>query len=136
MNRRKILIFAIIFLSVLASYVKWRIPYNISKQNVKTIYFTYLDKGMVHKIEVSDADKDMIISEVSKFKNSGVEGQVGTVLYKFIIEMVDETEFSFYENSQMTIEITSDKDGFTRNIEAPKTAQFIQRFLKEHSIAK
>lgn len=128
-----IVIILIVIIGILYTYYKLQVPYKISKHNVTSIYCTYEDTDGEHKIKVNDSDNDVIISEISKMRQSGVEGSTGTIRYKFAIELVNGSEFIFCQTSSETVALEM-KDKFFRNIEAPKTAKFIERFITEHNL--
>lgn len=129
----KYLILALSAIVIILFYYMWqKPPYKITNENVKAMYCTYWDKDGENKIEVKDSDKAKIISEISRMKRSGIEGQVGTIPYNFTIELIDGSVFHFYQNSSKTV--TLQKGEFYRNIKAPNTAEFIKSFLSEHNI--
>lgn len=135
-NMNKIVILAIILILIYFAYFYYRlqVPYTITKQNVSSIYLTYTDNNGTHKINVNDSDKNIIISEVSKMKQSSIEGSTEIIKFKFTIELVNGNKFTFYQTSFQTVALESDKDKFFRNINAPKTAKFIERFIKENNL--
>jgi hypothetical protein len=129
-----IIINLIVIIGILYTYYKLQVTYKISKHNVTSIYCTYEDNGGYHKIKVNDSDRDVIISEISKMRQSGVEGATGTIRYKFTIDLANGSEFIFYQTSSETVALEMKKDKFFRNIEAPETAKFIERFITEHNL--
>ena len=64
---------------------------------------------------------------------SSIEGSTGTIKYKFTIEIVNGNDFIFFQTSSETVALEM-KDKFFRNIEAPKTAKFIERFITEQNL--
>ena len=129
-----IIVILIVIIGSLYSYYKPQIPYQISKHNVTSIYCTFEDKDGDHKIKVNDSDKNVIISEISKLRQSGIEGSTGTIKYKFAINLVNGSEFIFCQTSSETVALEMKKDKFFRNIEAPNTARFIERFITENKL--
>ena len=61
-------------------------------------------------------------------------GDVGTVPYQFVIELTNGNNFTFIQDTSGVISLSFDKDKFRRKIKAPKTAEFIKRFIKENNI--
>jgi hypothetical protein len=61
-------------------------------------------------------------------------GNVGTVPYKFIIELTDGHKVEFIQNIGNVIELYSDIDKRQIKINAPKNVEFITRFIKENNI--
>ena len=116
-------------------YSRANVPYRMSTRNVVSIYCTYVDKDGEHKIKVNDSVKKTIIPEISKFRESGIEGSTGTIRYKFTIQLVNGNSFVFCQTSSETVALELKKDKFFRNIEAPKTAKFIERFIADHNLA-
>lgn len=131
-SRILLLVFLIICFSILC--YKIRFPYRISKKNIKSVYCEYWDNTGTHKIPVNDSDKKVILPEISKMKNNGSQGQIGTLNYNFVIEQTNSSKFVFYECSAGTVTLQSDKGGFYRNIAAPKSAEFIHKFITDNKI--
>jgi len=120
----------VLFFYILNSNLK--VPYSVSEDNVKSIYCEYYIGG-TKILSVNEIDKKTIISEVSKMRETKTSGQVGTVPYKFIIELTDGHKVEFIRNTKDVIEIYSDIDKQQREITAPKTAEFIISFIKENN---
>lgn len=136
LNIKRIVMLAtiLIFISIAYFYYKHQVPYQITKQNVSSIHCTYTDNDGTHKIDVNDSVKDLIISEVSKMKQSSIEGSTKIIKFKFSIELVNGNKFTFYQTSSQTVALEMDKDKFFRNIDAPKTSKFIERFIAENNL--
>jgi Lhr-like helicase len=136
MKKRKVLIFLLLLAVSIISYfvyINTKVPYTISEANVEAIYCEYFT-NRTSKISVIVSDKKIIISEVSKMRKTSTNGEVGTVSYRFVIELNDGDKFTFIQNTGKVISLYHDKDNFFRKIKAPKTAEFIRRFIDEHDI--
>lgn len=135
MRKKKGLIFLFILIASAILYfacIKSKVPYNISEDNVKSIYCEYFFGG-TKIIPVSEVDKKTIISEICKMREIKTSGEVGTVPYQFIIELTNGHRVEFIQNTVNAIELYSDIDNRQRKIKAPKTAEFIRRFIKENN---
>lgn len=134
--KKKGLILIILLGIVLVFYImrnnNSKVPYSISKDNVKLVYCEYY-MGGTKILPVNEADKQIIISEVSKAKQTTTSGEAATLPYKFIIELTNGHKIEFVQNTKNVIQIYSDIDKQTRKIKAPKTAEFIIRFIKENN---
>jgi hypothetical protein len=126
----------IIGLAILFYYINIKPQYKISRENVKDIYCKYSDKNGYYSIKVSDSDKEMIIDEVSKMRKKSVSGEIGTINYKFVIELNSGETLSFHENTKNIIKLYSQEGEFILNIKAPKTYEFIKRFTDENNIER
>lgn len=115
-------------------HYKSQVPYRISNQNVMSIYYTYSDKDGEHKIEVSDSDKETILSEISRMTESSREGEVGAIRFNFTIELANGNSFTFCQSSTQSVLLRLKKDGFSKNIWAPKTGEIIKRLTAEHNM--
>jgi len=51
---------------------------------------------IVGVLPVSEVDKKTILPEISKMRKSNTKGEVGTVPYRFIIELTNGDKFVFY----------------------------------------
>jgi hypothetical protein len=109
-----------------------KVPYSISEYNVKLIYCEYY-MGGTKILPVYEADKKIIISEVSKMRQTKTSGEVATLPYKFIIELTNGHKIEFVQNTKNVIQIYSDIDKQIRKIKAPQTTEFIIRFIKENN---
>lgn len=132
MNKKGVILLAVLVICSMLYFISIRVPYSISDGNVKTIYCEYYIKNT--KIPVNEADKRIIISEISKMSQKETDGNVGTVSYRFVIELTDGHKVEFIQNTKNVIEIYSDIDNRQRTIKAPKTAEFIMRFIKDNKI--
>lgn len=133
--KKKVLIFIILLGIVLTFYIKVnnpKVPYSISEDNVKSIYCEYYIGG-TKILPVDEADKKTIISEVGKMRQTKTSGGVVTVPYKFIIELTNGHKVEFIQNTKNVVEIYSDIDKQQRKIKAPKTEEFIIRFIKDNN---
>ena len=108
------------------------VPYSILQDNVKSVYCEYY-MGGTKILPVNEADKKIIISEVSKVEQTKTSGEAATLPYNFIIELTNGHKIEFVQNTKNVIQIYSDIDRQTRQIKAPKTAEFIIRFIKENN---
>lgn len=113
-------------------FINSKVPYSITDDNVRSIYCEYY-MGTTKTLKVSELDKKTIISEVSKMTKTKTSRQVGTVPYKFIIELTSGYKVEFIQNTRTVIEIYSDIDKQQREVKAPKTAEFIKRFIRENN---
>jgi len=135
--KKKVLILLLLLLVIAAFCIKKfndKPPYQISEENVKSIYLEYDKKGTTISLPVSNLEKKDILSEVSKMREKETYGQIGTVLYRFIIELKDGHKVTFNQNTGDVIELYSDIDKRTRTIKAPKTAALIKRYIKDNNI--
>lgn len=135
MMNKKVLIFFIPLVIITIFYITFvnsKTPYSITDDNVKSIYCEY-HIGGTKILPVNEIDKKTIISEVSKMTETKTSGQVGTVPYKFIIELTNGYKVEFIQNTRTVILIYSDIDNQQRKIKAPKTAEFIKRFIIENN---
>jgi hypothetical protein len=133
--KKKGLILIILLGIVLVFYIvrnNSKVPYSISEDNVKLLYCEYY-MGGTKILPVNEAYKQIIISEVSKAKQTTTSGEAATLPYKFIIELTNGHKIEFVQNTENVIQIYSDIDKQTRKIKAPKTAEFIIRFIKENN---
>jgi hypothetical protein len=133
--KKKGLIFIILLAIVLVFYImsnNSKVPYSISEDNVKSIYCEYY-MGGTKILSVDEVDKKTIISEVGKMRQTKTSGEVATVSYKFIIELTNGHKVEFIQNTKNVIQIYSDIDKQQRKIKAPKTEEFIIRFIKENN---
>lgn len=138
MLKKKWILIGFIIISLLCYifYLYTKPPYIISNKNVEAIYCTYSDYNGYHTIQVSDSDKEIILSEVSKMRESNVNDEIGTVNYNFTIELINGDKFTFHENTSKIISLYSSQSNFFRNIRAPKTADFIKRFTDDNNIER
>ncbi len=131
----KVLVISIfIVIAGLIYYYNQKPTVSINSNNVKAIWCTYRDKEGEHNLQVDDCDKEIILSEINKMKKGRYEGEIGTIGYTFIIKLVDGKEFNLYENTSTTVTIR--RDTFFINIKAPKTAEFINKFLTKNNIER
>jgi hypothetical protein len=113
--------------------VNAKVSLPISKESVKDIYCEYgLDNIKI--IPVSEADKDTIISEISKGRKAENKGDVATVLYRFVVELKSGEKYYFIQDTHGVISIWSAEGNFSEKIKAPETAKFILRYVAENSI--
>lgn len=133
MRKKKFIIFASILSAIIIIFIYLSSipPYIISENNVKSIYCEYFNNG-AKIIPVSEDDKKVILSEVSKMKKSNISGEVGTLSYRFVIELTDGSKFTFTQNTKSTILLHG--DNFYRKIKAPKTSKFIKNFIDDNHI--
>jgi hypothetical protein len=134
--KKKLIIFLIPLVIVLIFYIIYstlKAPYSISEDNIKSIYCEYYIGG-TKILPVNELDKKTIISEISKFRETKTSGSVGTVPYKFIIELTNGHKVEFIENTKDVIQIHSDIYKHQRKINAPKTAEFIRKFIKDNNL--
>ena len=124
----------VIITIIYSVFINSKVPYTITNDNVKSIYCEYYYMGRTKTLSVSELDKKIIISEVNKMTKTKTSGQVGTVPYKFIIELTNGYKVEFIQNTKTVIELYSDIDNQHRKIKAPKTAKFIIRFMEENNI--
>lgn len=66
-------------------------------------------------------------------RKSNIKGEVGTVPYRFIIELTNGEKFIFTQNTSNVISLYLEKDDFQRKVKAPKTAEFIKRFIQQNN---
>jgi hypothetical protein len=135
MRKKKGLIFLLLLVASITfyyTYINFKAPYNISEDNVKLMYCEYF-MGGTKIIPVSETDKKTILPEISKMRKSNTNGEVGTVPYRFIIELTNGDKFVFIQNTSKVISLYLDKGNFYRKIRAPKTEEFIKRFIEENN---
>ncbi len=109
------------------------VPFHISSDDVKSIHCNYFLEE-TEELPVSASDQQIIISEISKMKVTKTSGSVGTLPYQFVIELKDGKKITFVQNTKGVIELYSEGDKVQTKVKAPKTAEFIKRFLKENKI--
>ena len=134
-KKKWLILFILLVIGVIFYFINInsKVPYSISEDNVKTIYCQY-PAGGTKILPVSESDKKIIISEIGKMRETKTSGAVGTVMYNFVIELTDGHKVEFIQNTRNVIELYSDIDKIQRKIKAPKTAEFIRRFIKENNI--
>ena len=78
MKKKGLIFFLFIVIGVIFYFINInsKVPYSISEDNVKSIYCEYY-MGGTKILPVSESDKKIIISEISKMREIKTSGAVG-----------------------------------------------------------